>query len=77
MQEPRNSWAVVAKTNDSDSKAVPAVASVVVKELFRKATIASSVAASTSLYYLSDLPKTNTTTRNTIVQSKLSKTLMA
>ena len=43
MQEPRTSWAVVAKTKDSDSRAVPAVASVVVRELFRKATIASSV----------------------------------
>ena len=45
MQEPRTSWAVVAKTKDSDSKAVPAVASVVVKELFKKATTASSVDA--------------------------------
>ncbi len=45
MQEPRTSWAVVAKTKDNDSKAVPAVASVVVKELFKKATIALSVAA--------------------------------
>lgn len=40
MQEPRTSWAVVAKTKDSDSKAVPVVARVVVKEVFKKATIA-------------------------------------
>ena len=38
MQEPRNSCAVVANTKESESRAVPAVASVVTNELFKKAT---------------------------------------
>jgi len=42
MQEPSTSWAVVAKTKDSESKAVPAVAKVVVNDLLRKATAALS-----------------------------------
>lgn len=38
MQEPRNSCVVTAKTKESDSKAVPAVATVVRKELWKKDT---------------------------------------
>ena len=41
MQDPKNSWVVTAKTNDSDRRAVPAVASVVMKLLWKKATVDS------------------------------------
>lgn len=38
MQEPRNSCVVAAKTKDRERRAVPAVARVVMKVLWKKAT---------------------------------------
>jgi hypothetical protein len=38
MHEPRNSCVVTAKTKESERRAVPAVASVVMKLLWKKAT---------------------------------------
>jgi hypothetical protein len=39
MQDPRTSAAVAEKTKESDRRAVPAVARVVVKDVLRKPTI--------------------------------------
>ncbi len=76
MQEPSTSWAVVAKTKESDSKAVPVVARVVVNDLLRKATLVRLVGPRTQAVQR-DLPKTKIDITMTTVQSIPSKTLIA